>query len=252
MNLNNSQNFVQPSGNAGGGVLGAILGAYSGAKAFERQVQFAGLVNNMAKERDLFKIVAKNHVDTEGIKHKQGAQMDAYVNAHTAGIDKEAEPDKYNQAVEAGRSLYKKHLREAGMNGGLLGQRMQESIRNEREDEVAARSDVGNKTAKTSRTENQFDGVNPAESGAKIHTPGYGINPSSKDIGAAVLAHNKKIEYPFNSTVGSSGRWSPTSFENDETPTFSEENAQDLLNASKQNTEDNRTSNLSAGMDEGK
>lgn len=193
MNLNNSQNFVQPGGNAGGGALGAIVGAFGQAAAFKRQLQFAAYMNHLGQQRDLFKIVAKNHVETHGIKGRQDAEMESYINAHTKGIDPETDPEGHAAARKRGIDLYQKHLAESGMKGGSLAwQRKQVSLqRDYRAEDRANETNSGKKgnaegEGTPNPTENQFDEVTPAPSGSRQDNPENG-NPfanklSSEDI----------------------------------------------------------------------
>jgi hypothetical protein len=171
MNLNNSQNFVQPSGSAGSGALGAIVGAFGQAAAFKRQLNFATYQNHLAQQRDLFRIVAKNHVETEGIKGRQDAEMESYINAHTKGIDAEKDPEGHAAARKTGIDLYRKHLDESGMKGGSLSwQRKQVSLQSD----INAAKDRANAErlkGESTRTENQFDEVTPAPSGSRQDKP---------------------------------------------------------------------------------
>ena len=99
-------------------------------------------------------------------------------------------------------------------------------------------------------------------SGVIASSPVGGNAPRKDDIQQALGANNTPITFGFESTVGSSGKWSPTSFNEDQTPTYSEYNAEesmkDIKNTptpkqrAKQQTDFARTSNLYKGAEEGK
>ena len=53
--------------------------------------------------------------------------------------------------------------------------------------------------------------------------------PGTKaDVKSALTLNNTPIKYPFNSTVGESGNYSPKTFNEDSTPVFSEEDAEQV------------------------
>ena len=100
-------------------------------------------------------------------------------------------------------------------------------------------------------------------SGVIASSPIGGNAPRKDDIEMALATHNTKNTFPFESTVGGSGKWSPTSFNEDQTPTYSEYNAEesmkDIKNTpspkqrAKESTEfAGRSADLYKGSEEGK
>lgn len=138
--------------------------------------------------------------------------------------------------------------------------------------------DVGYRPAKTPASISQVDGWqkyrdnNPkveskpsSKGGVKVDTssaiassPVGGFNPKEDDIQDALKDNNRKNSFPFDSSSGSSGKFSPTKFNDDQTPVYSEINAEeDRADAAKTpfSTKEGykeRTAYLNEGINEGK
>jgi hypothetical protein len=106
---------------------------------------------------------------------------------------------------------------------------------------------------KTGKGDNKVD-----TSAAVASSPVGGFNAKEQDIQDSLRANNASNVFPFESTAGSSGNFSPTKFNDDGTPTFSEVDAEELrADAAKNpfNTKEGykeRTANLTAGINDGK
>jgi hypothetical protein len=112
------------------------------------------------------------------------------------------------------------------------------------------RGDGGN-TPVESKTENKVD-----TSSAVASSPVRGFNPEENDIQSALHQNNATNYFPFESTAGSSGKFSPTKFDNEQ-PVFSELDAEDIRAENKKTPFDTRagykerTSHLTDGINDG-
>ena len=95
-------------------------------------------------------------------------------------------------------------------------------------------------------------------SAAIASSPVNGFNPKEEDIQDSLHANNTRNYFPFESTAGSSGNFSPTNFNDDGTPTYSEINAEESRSDAAKNPFDTRegykerTSSLTEGLSDGK
>jgi hypothetical protein len=94
-------------------------------------------------------------------------------------------------------------------------------------------------------------------SSAIASSPVGGFNAKEQDIQDSLRTNNAKNIFPFESSVGSSGDWSPTKFDGDQ-PMFSEIDAEELRADAAKNPFDTkegykeRTSHLTDGINDGK
>jgi len=95
-------------------------------------------------------------------------------------------------------------------------------------------------------------------SSAIASSPVGGFNPKESDIQDSLRTNNNPNYFPFESTAGSSGNFSPNKFNDDNTPVYSEINAEeDRANAAKNpfDTKEGykeRTAHLTDGINDGK
>ena len=91
-------------------------------------------------------------------------------------------------------------------------------------------------------------------------SPVGGQAPKETDIESALYQHNTPITFGFDSSVGESGRFSPTSFNEDQTPVYSEFNAEESRKQAAETPSvserkiqaESRSANLSTGKEEGR
>lgn len=108
-------------------------------------------------------------------------------------------------------------------------------------------------TKKNNKNSNKVD-----TSAAIASSPVGGFNPKESDIQDSLRANNRTNVFPFESTAGSSGNFSPTKFNDDSTPVYSEINAEEDRATAAKNPFDTkegykeRTANLTAGINDGK
>jgi hypothetical protein len=113
------------------------------------------------------------------------------------------------------------------------------------------------RAARSAAAKNRPTGPTVDTSSAIASSPVGGFNPKEQDIQDSLEANNKPNVFPFDSTVGSSGNFSPTKFDNGQ-PTFSELDAEDIRAENKKTPFDTkegyreRTDNLNTGINEGK
>jgi hypothetical protein len=135
MQVNGGQNIVQA--NNGGGIAGAIMGGIASARAqrtkFQLQVELMNRSHNLALQRDearhnmknrenLFKIVGKNMAEGMGTESNFKANQQSYIDTHTAGIDKEKDPEAFENARQRGIAQHQEHVSVAGMRNGVINE----------------------------------------------------------------------------------------------------------------------------------
>jgi len=114
------------------------------------------------------------------------------------------------------------------------------------------------KAAKLGSRKTDTNGNKVDTSAAIASSPVGGFNPKESDIQESLYANNNPNYFPFESTAGSSGNFSPTKFNNDEQPTFSETDADEIRANNKQTPFDTkegykeRTAHLTDGINDGK
>lgn len=112
------------------------------------------------------------------------------------------------------------------------------------------------KKVKNKPTANNGNKVNT--SSAIASSPVGGFNAKESDIQDSLQANNTSNVFPFESTAGSSGNFSPTKFNEDSTPVYSEINAEEDRATAAKNPFDTkegyreRTAHLTDGINDGK
>jgi hypothetical protein len=213
------QNIANAGGGRGGNLLGQILGGLGNARAqkqkFELQKQLMDYSHGNKLKEIAFKAVAGSHTNAATIEMGSDALSKAYEKHYGEGW----------------QDVLKTHIRQGGLNDkGVIGPRAN-----------IASAEFG--SWKSNRSE---------DDSSEPKTPVNGWNPEFEDISSAVKEHNAPIKYPFASTAGDSGHWTPTSFDEGGTPSFSEVNADEAVKSVRENPGDSRTSSLNDGMNEGK
>ena len=225
MRINGGQNFVQASNN-NGRMLGRgamILGSIFGAKA---QVEARKhLISHQADEQiRVNEAAAKNKAiyDVAGKYANNEFAGQSMFNFHDKATERYTEdhPD-----VISGKKQVGEYVRP------LMADAMS---RIEQTPGGYKFSSVSGKLMQEGRSGNEASRTGEGDEGNNNEDLATGKTPPKSEVRDALHKFNAVNPYPFVSSVGESGRFSPTSFDKSGTPTYSEENAEIDLGRNKE------------------
>jgi len=219
------QNMVQPGGNplnslikAGGGYfatknkfkLQKMVMDYGHQQALERLSVQHGYRTREQLSGAVFKGIGKG-VETTA---NSAANRQAYIDAHTEGIDKESNPEEYAEAAKKGAALFQTHVGIVGMKNGVLASDISKRTQDKLYDSMTPTEGKKGKGKGTTnvtdestptRTENQFEEVTPAASGAKAFSAPAAVDgstPHPDEVSEAFTGPSKPV---FGSPLPSLG-----------------------------------------------
>jgi hypothetical protein len=249
------QNIVQAgSGNANPfrGAANNILGAYLGTKMRRTERDYHRTKDEESRIRvneaqTMNK--AKADIFTSMVQPAAGAHgaRQAY------NIANEVHPEGHEKAGQYVNEEMANQVNRYGFDVGYRPAKTPASI-----SQVAEWKKYRDENPKVDTKKTNKGGATVDTSSAIASSPVGGFNPKEQDIQDSLRANNASNVFPFESTAGSSGNFSPTKFNDDGTPTFSEVDAEELrADAAKNpfNTKEGykeRTANLTAGINDGK
>jgi len=262
------QNIVQ-AGSGGSKVFkgfgGNILETYLGTKLrrgerdYHRQkdeesrirVNKANAMNNASAR--LFEGLMQPHVAA----NYYDQAFKTYGEDHPDVLD----PNKEAKANDYVRPEFATAVRERGVTSGKHGVFPAQVPANISQQEAIDRRAKEREAARQAALKNKPTG----ENGNKVNTssaiassPVGGFNAKESDIQDSLQKNNTSNVFPFESTAGSSGNFSPTKFNDDSTPVYSEINAEEDRATAAKNPFDTkegyreRTNNLNTGINDGK
>lgn len=253
------QNIVQAgSGNpnvfrgAAGNILGAYLGTklrraerdYSRQKDEESRIRVNEASNLSRVKSNMLEGLMQPRLASNYYDHA----METYGENHPDVVagkrqsDEFVRPEFANQVMNYGLTSGKHGVFPAQTPASITQVEAWKRYRDENP-KVSTKKTTTNKTVDTSS--------------AIASSPVGGFNAKEQDIEDSLRLNNSKNIFPFDSSVGSSGDWSPTKFDGDQ-PTFSEVDAEELrADAAKNplNTKEaykERTAHLTDGINDGK
>ena len=191
--------MVQPGGNPLNSLIKAGGGYFATKNKFKLQKMVMDYGHQQALERlgvqhgyrtreqlsgAVFKGIGKG-VETTA---NSAANRQAYIDAHTEGIDKESNPEEYAEAAKKGAALFQTHVGIVGMKNGVLASDISKRTQDKLYDSMTPTEGKKGKGKGTTnvtdestptRTENQFEEVTPAASGAKAFSAPAAVDGST-------------------------------------------------------------------------
>jgi len=219
------QNMVQPGGNPLNSLIKAGGGYFATKNKFKLQKMVMDYGHQQALERlgvqhgyrtreqlsgAVFKGIGKG-VETTA---NSAANRQAYIDAHTEGIDKESNPEEYAEAAKKGAALFQTHVGIVGMKNGVLASDISKRTQDKLYDSMTPTEGKKGKGKGTTnvtdestptRTENQFEEVTPAASGAKAFSAPAAVDgstPHPDEVSEAFTGPSKPV---FGSPLPSLG-----------------------------------------------
>ena len=249
------QNIVQAgSGNANPfrGAANNILGAYLGTKIRRTERDYHREKDEESRIR-VNEAQNMSKVKTELLKSMVNPAAGAHGARQAYNIAMEVHPEGHPKAGQFVNEEMANQVSRYGFDVGYRPAKTPASVQ-----QVAEWKRYRDENPKVDTKKTDKGGLKVDTSSAIASSPVGGFNPKEEDIQDSLRANNASNVFPFESTVGSSGDFSPTKFNDDGTPVYSEVNAEeDRADAAKNpfSTKEGykeRTANLTAGINDGK
>jgi hypothetical protein len=249
------QNIVQAgSGNANPfrGAANNILGAYLGTKMRRTERDYHRTKDEESRIR-VNEAQTMNKAKADIFTSMVNPAAGAHGARQAYNIALETHPEGHPQAGKFVNEEMANQVKRYGFDVGYRPAKTPASISQVEKWQEYRDSDPNIPTKKPEK-----DGLKVDTSSAIASSPVGGFNPKEEDIQDSLRANNTSNVFPFESTAGSSGNFSPKTFNDDGTPVYSEINAEeDRADAAKNpfNTKEGyreRTANLTAGINDGK
>jgi hypothetical protein len=248
------QNIVQ-AGNGGGnvfrGATGSILGKFLDTKLKRQERDYnRGKDLESRKEFEDYKNISKVKHDTLSDMIRPAAAAHGARQAYEIAL--ETHPEDHPNAGKFVNEEMANQVKRYGFDVGYRPAKTPASItqveqwqryRDENPKVTSKKTDTGNNKVDTSA--------------AIASSPVGGFNPKESDIQESLHANNNPNYFPFESTAGSSGKFSPNKFDNGQ-PVFSELDAEDIRAENLKTPFDTkegykeRTAHLIDGINDGK
>jgi hypothetical protein len=250
------QNIVQAgSGNANPfrGASGNILGAYLGTKMRRSERDYHRTKDEESRIR-VNEAQTMNKAKADIFTSMVNPAAGAHGARQAYDIAMEVHPEGHPQAGKFVNGEMANQVKRYGFDVGYRPAKTPASISQVEKWQEYRDSDPKINTKKTDKGGLQVD-----TSAAIASSPVGGFNPKEQDIQDSLRLNNKPNYFPFETAnSGSSGNFSPTNFNDDGTPVYSEINAEeDRADAAKNpfNTKEaykERTAYLKEGLNDGK
>lgn len=249
------QNIVQAgSGNANPfrGAANNILGAYLGTKIRRTERDYHRQKDEESRIR-VNEAQNMSKVKSELLKSMVNPAAGAHGAAEAYRIANQVHPEGHPQAGQYVNEEMANQVNRYGFDVGYRPAKTPASIT-----QVAEWKKYRDENPKVGSKDKGKNDNKVDTSAAIASSPVGGFNPKEQDIQDSLRINNASNVFPFESTAGSSGNFSPTKFNDDGTPVYSEINAEeDRADAAKNpfNTKEGykeRTANLTAGINDGK
>jgi hypothetical protein len=249
------QNIVQ-AGNGGGNVFrgagGSILGKFLDTKLRRQERDYhRGKDLESRKEFEDYKNTSKLKHDTISDMIRPAAAAHGARQAYEIAL--ETHPEDHPNAGKFVNEEMANQVKRYGFDVGFRPAKTPASIT-----QVEQWQRYRNENAKLKSKDSDNNGNKVDTSSAIASSPVGGLNPKESDIQDSLRTNNNPNYFPFESTAGSSGNFSPNKFNDDNTPVYSEINAEeDRANAAKNpfDTKEGykeRTAHLTDGINDGK
>ena len=250
------QNIVQAgSGNANPfrGAANNILGAYLGTKMRRTERDY----HRQKDEESRIRVnEAQNMSKTKAelLKSMVNPAAGAHGAAEAYRIANEVHPEGHEKAGQYVNEEMANQVNRYGFDVGYRPAKTPASVQ-----QVAEWKRYRDENPKVDTKKTDKGGLKVDTSAAIASSPVGGFNPKEQDIQDSLHLNNKPNYFPFvTANSGSSGKFSPTNFNDDGTPVYSEINAEeDRADAAKNpfNTKEaykERTAYLTEGLNDGK
>jgi hypothetical protein len=218
------QNIVQAgSGNANPfrGAANNILGAYLGTKIRRTERDYHREKDEESRIR-VNEAQNMSKVKTELLKSMVNPAAGAHGARQAYNIAMEVHPEGHPKAGQFVNEEMANQVSRYGFDVGYRPAKTPASITQVAEWQKYRDNNPKVDSKKTDKGGNKVD-----TSSAIASSPVGGFNPKEEDIQDSLRANNASNVFPFESTVGSSGDFSPTKFNDDGTPVYSEVNAEE-------------------------
>lgn len=249
------QNIVQASSggsNVFRGAMGSVLGKFLNTK-LDRQERDYHREKDAESRIHVNKENGKNNVSMKLFEAMAGPAAAAHGARQAYEIALETHPEDHPNAGKFVNEEMANQVKRYGFDVGYRPAKTPASIT-----QVEQWQKYRDENEKLNSKKPETNGNKVDTSSAIASSPVGGFNPKESDIQDSLRLNNSPNYFPFKSTVGSSGNFSPTKFNSDETPTFSETDAEDIRAENKRTPFDTkegykeRTAHLKDGINDGK
>jgi hypothetical protein len=248
------QNIVQSGSNnpsmlrSAGGILNRFLGT-----KLNRQERDYHREKDLAARKDFKDYEIKAGLKGKLIEDYTRAPAQAMAARQAYEIANEVHPEGHEKAGRYVNEEMANQVNRYGFDVGYRPAKTPASVQ-----QVAEWKRYRDENPKVDTKKTNKGGLKVDTSAAIASSPVGGFNPKEQDIQDSLRANNTSNVFPFESTAGSSGNFSPNKFNDDGTPVYSEVNAEeDRSDAAKNpfNTKEaykERTAYLTEGLNDGK